>query len=396
MESARFKGGKYIPWIRITQFTMYAGLVLQFLPFNIPLAVRAGTLIVGYLAYNASTTINTTSQYGILSMISGPSINNRNKVSILATRVTTVASVITAVSAAPLRNFIADSLGENQRYKYFIMAAGFGLLLFASSSIMRSIAKPYDGPHIYENSGPPRPKVTVKDMIRCVVTNNQLIVYIVSTVLYFIGMMSPMGLTMYYYIYIQNDPRLIMMTVATTVTRLFSLVTTMVGPKLGLKLGRKKARAVGQVGSFLGSVGIILFGHINVYVYIAFTCFNAMSAALYQGFAVSYIIDVGEYGFWKSGIDNRTVTTSLISIPTKIASFVGGSLGLYGLAAIGWTQGMTVDTAFTRKFMLLLGGIPAVCYLLACMMTTFLYKIDDKEAQLYARENAERVAANKA
>jgi hypothetical protein len=51
---------------------------------------------------------------------------------------------------------------------------------------------------------------------------------------------------------------------------------------------------------------------------------------------------------------------------------------------------MEVTPDFTRKFMLLLGGLPAICYFVASFMTLFLYKIDDKEAALYARENVER------
>jgi hypothetical protein len=57
---------------------------------------------------------------------------------------------------------------------------------------------------------------------------------------------------------------------------------------------------------------------------------------------------------------------------------------------------MVVTPDFTRKFMLLLGGVSAICYLSASFMTIGLYKIDDKEAALYAKENAERRAAQDA
>jgi Na+/melibiose symporter-like transporter len=182
------------------------------------------------------------------------------------------------------------------------------------------------------------------------------------------------------------------MTIAQTVTTLFSLFTTMVGPKIGLKLGRKNARVLGQGGAFIGSMLIIFLGHINWIVYVACSCFSGFAASTYSGFGASYIIDTGEYGYWKSGIDNRIVTNSLMNIPMKISAFVGGSLALYGLALIGWQQGMTITPEFSKKFMLLIGGIPAFCNLVACLMTAFLYKIGDKEAQLYATENAKRSA----
>jgi hypothetical protein len=46
--------------------------------------------------------------------------------------------------------------------------------------------------------------------------------------------------------------------------------------------------------------------------------------------------------------------------------------------------------------MYLYGGIPAICNFLACFFNQFFYKIDDKEAALYSRENRERETAGAA
>ena len=118
-----------------------------------------------------------------------------------------------------------------------------------------------------------------------------------------------------------------------------------------------------------------------------------MATALYSGFGMGYIIDVGEYGYWKTGIDNRTVTMSLVNVPIKIATFIAGSVALFGLAFIGYVPNMQASPEFIRKFMYLYGGIPAICNFLACLLNGFFYKIDDREAALYAKENREREAA---
>jgi Na+/melibiose symporter-like transporter len=357
------------------------------------MALRACIVVVAYLLVNTLYSFVTTVQYGVLSLLSGPSMDNRNRLAIAAVRFMTLATVLTSATSAPIRNFIAGIVGST-RYTYVILGAFYGIFYIGGMALLSSLAKPYDQPVSSKATG--RPKVTVKDMVRCVVTNQQLIIYLISGTLYFIGLFAPMQMVAYYYIYILNDPKLLLMALAMTITTLFSLVSTMIGPKIGLRLGRKKARFAGQLFSGISALCIIFFAAHHVAVYIAIMCFAGFASSLYSGFGVSYIIDCGEYGYWKSGIDNRIVTNSLMNIPMKISQFVGGSLGLYGLAFIGWKTGMEVTPEFTRKFMILLGGLPAVCYFLAALMTLFLYKIDDKEAALYAKENAERAAAARA
>jgi Na+/melibiose symporter-like transporter len=392
MESANFKSGRYLPWLRITRFAFWASIIVMFLPFPMPLALRAVLLVVAYLLGNMSTTFTNTSSYGVLALFAGSNLQDRNRLNIASGRLMTVAAVISAATTVPIRNFLAGKVGSTQ-YTYVIIAILYGGLYALAVLILSGLAKRVDKP---VEGARPRVKITVKDMIRTAAGNTQLVIYLISGCLYFIGAFAPMMLVAYYYIYIIGNTSLTYMALGGTIQSLVTLLAAMVGPKIGLKLGRRKARFTGQLIAGLSSIGVIFFAGYHVAFYIGFMCLSSFGAYLYVGFSISYIIDCGEYGYWKTGVDNRIVTNSLVNIPMKVSQFVGGSLGLYGLAMIGWKTGMVVTPEFTRKFMLLLGGISAICYLLAALMTITLYKIDDKEAALYARENAERKAAQDA
>jgi Na+/melibiose symporter-like transporter len=392
MESANFKSGKYLPWLRITRFAFWAGLIIMFLPISMPLVLRGVLLVVAYLLGNISTTFTNTSSYGVLALFAGPNLQDRNRLNIASSRLMTTAAVISAAATVPIRNFIAGQIGSN-RYTYVIIAVLYGGFYALAVLILSSLAKQVDKP---VEGARPRVKITVKDMIRTAAGNTQLVIYLISGCLYFIGAFAPMMLVAYYYIYIIGNTSLTYMALGGTIQSLVTLFAAMVGPKIGLKLGRKKARFTGQLIAGLASIGVIFFAGHHVAFYIGLMCLSSFGAYLYVGFSISYIIDCGEYGYWKTGIDNRIVTNSLVNIPMKVAQFVGGSLGLYGLALIGWKTGMVVTPEFTSKFMLLLGGVSAICYLSAALMTITLYKIDDKEAALYAKENAERKAAAEA
>jgi Na+/melibiose symporter-like transporter len=391
IERSSFKSGKYLPWLRYCPWIIYASQILMFLPFEMPFMLRAVLIVASYLLVNVTWAFVTTIQYGTLNIVAGSDMDKRNKMVILSVRLMTVAMVINSASMTPARNLIASIVGV--KYQYLVVAIIYGIFFIIASTLLARLIRPYDIPQTGEVSGPPRPKVTIADMARCVVTNSQLIVNFMSTILFFLGAMAPMGIIMYYYIYVQNDPQLLLMALAQTISTLFSLVTTIVGPMLGLKLGRKKAMVLGQFLTVLTSVAMMFFGGIHIAVFIGITLATAMCTALYSGFGMSYIIDVGEYGYWKTGIDNRTVTMSLVNVPIKIATFIGGSVSLYGLAMIGYQPGMQATPEFIRNFMYLYGGIPAICNLLACLVNGFFYKIDDKEAALYSKENREREAA---
>jgi GPH family glycoside/pentoside/hexuronide:cation symporter len=89
---------------------------------------------------------------------------------------------------------------------------------------------------------------------------------------------------------------------------------------------------------------------------------------MFSSFSVIYMLDAGEYGFYKTGKDNRTVGMSMMNIPMKIGMAVGGAVGGFGLASIGFSTGMTVTASFISNFMWLLGGIPAAFYLLVPLL----------------------------
>jgi Na+/melibiose symporter-like transporter len=85
----------------------------------------------------------------------------------------------------------------------------------------------------------------------------------------------------------------------------------------------------------------------------------------------------------------------MFNLPMKAGVLVGGAIGAFGLAAIGYKAGedpMLIPN-FAKNFMLILGGTPAVFYMLAALFMGLGYKITDADAMKYAKENAERVAA---
>jgi Na+/melibiose symporter-like transporter len=120
-----------------------------------------------------------------------------------------------------------------------------------------------------------------------------------------------------------------------------------------------------------------------------------------MGFMAVMYLDCGEYGYYKSGVDNRTMAVTVMNWPTKIGFMFGGSIVGYMLAwagydAAGGVNGAQGAFADMGKFMTTMGIIPAIGAGIAAVCIFLFYKLDDKTAAEYAKANVEREAAEKA
>jgi GPH family glycoside/pentoside/hexuronide:cation symporter len=391
MEKTRLKWGKYRSWVVVLRWVILASMIGMFLnTTSIPLGARAAICLIAYLGMNLSMNFIGTSTFGILALLAGPSMENRNKLSIRSSQWMVAGQILISATAIPFLGLMTPKLGEVNAYT--ALAAAAAVIFFIGMTVLGNVAKPYDRPEVTDGI-PGAPPVSVGDMAKAVVTNGQLLVYLMAQVLLMAGAFGIAPIAAYYFIYVLGNFSL--MAVAMTITTLFSLLAAIVGPKIGIKLGKKRAMITGLLIAVVASGGIAFFGHNGLPVYVVLMCFMMIGNYMYVGFGINYILDCGEYGFWKSGQDNRTVLMSMFNLPMKLGILVGGAIGGFGLAAIGYKAGEDpmLIPGFAKNFMLILGGIPAIFYAIAALIMSVGYKITDADAAKYAKENAERVAA---
>lgn len=131
-------------------------------------------------------------------------------------------------------------------------------------------------------------------------------------------------------------------------------------------------------------------------IYIVFACIGALGMYLFMSFGPNYVIDAGEYGYYKTGKDHRTIAINMYNVPVKMGFMIGGTLAGYGLDFIGYKAGMVVTPEFISKFMWVFAGIPGLVAIVGAIVMLIGYKISDEAAAMYAKANAERVARHKA
>jgi Na+/melibiose symporter-like transporter len=393
IQRANMRWGKYRSWMIILKYVIFAGyFFLFFNSTSFPFPVKVLFILLGYLAVNVSLNFVGTASFGILAAISGPSLENRNKMSIWNTRFMVVGQIIAAASALPLINLLSKKLGDVNSYTLVMTVVG--LIFFLGIKSISDVAKPYDPPP--QAGGAAAPKVGIGDMIKAVFTNDQLLIFMFTQLCSYTAVFGILGtLRAYYFMYILGDFNLL--TPVMTATTLIGLACITVGPKVGTKLGKKRALVVGMTFYAISGVLIFLFGATSVYAYVGLLAIGTLGNYFWVGFGVNYTIDCGEYGYWKGGKDNRTVIMSMFNVPMKLAVLLGGTVGALALAFIGYKPGFDPKEVahFSRNFMFMFGCVPGLLNALGALVFGLAYKITDTDAAKYAKENAEKAQALK-
>lgn len=384
IEKSKLKWGKYRSWVKVCRFTLFAGTVLLFTNTStLPSGSKVAITITAYILLHGSMDFLTTSQFGILSQMAGTDLQARNTLSIKNGQARAVAGIVAAATIIPLINFFTPMAGGANAYT--VVAVLFGILYLIGARVLIKVSTPYDTP--YSSSSISKvPTPTVKEMFDSVVKNDQLLVFLTSYSLYFIGFMLHQGAMAYYFTYVLGD--FLLMSVALTATTAFAVVGSIVGPKIGVKIGKKNSMVVGLLVITVGYLLMTFLAKDSLVIYITFACVNSLGMYLFTGFGPNYAIDTGEYYFYKTGIDNRTIAINMNNIPIKIGFMIGGTLAGYGLEIIGYTAGITATAEFISKFMWVFSGAPAIFTLLGAIVMFIGYNITDEDALMYAKANA--------
>jgi Na+/melibiose symporter and related transporters len=257
------------------------------------------------------------------------------------------------------------------------------------------IAAPFDPP---QETNVARKSATVAQMVSSVVTNKQMLVLFIGFTCFGIGTQIYTGVTAYYF---RVTGTFAFMAVALTARSICALLASLVALSIGRKIGKKRSLICGWFLYALGPITIWAFGinadgSANLVVMTVAMCVCQSAMYLYNIFLANYYLDCGEYGYYVTGIDNRTMSVTVMNWPTKIGFALGGSMVGFVLAWSGYVAPTAKAAAYfthMNRYMISIGIIPSILMVIGTIIVLSFYKLTDAEAASYAKANAEREAA---
>jgi len=409
VQSANLKKGKFLPWMRTLRFVIAAGAILQMAPIGgMPTAVKAVVVALGYCCMHCSMNFMATCQFGVMPLIAGSNMEDRIKMTTRQAQVNSASSIILSFGTVPLITLVGNLVGD-PGMGYTIVTACATLFLIIGVELLTKAVGPLDKPR--DPNMPAPPKVKIKDMVSAIFTNDQMVIYMLYQVVNQTGTYIVSGMAMYYWQVVMNSWGFYAL--SSGITTCLGFVFAMFIPAIGKKLGKKKSIIVNTCVLVISKFIMATMGLKSIWWMTAATALQSAGMYLTMAFGVNYYLDIGEYGYYKTGKDFRTLSMSMQNIPMKISMAIGGAIGGYVLAWMGFDKWNALYTAatglngtqdfsymadaafqsFQKTYITIYAFVPAVFAVIAVCIFMFGYKITDEDARFYAQENAKRKAA---
>ena len=281
----------------------------------------------------------------------------------------------TVVGILPVTGAMTEAMGSGTK-AWFFFAVIVALLMLGFQCFTLFGVKEHRSMFKQEE------KTTLKDTIRVIFKNDQLLFTTVAMALFMIGYSTTTSFGTYYFIYAYGDAG--MYSVFAAVLGVSQLSALTVFPKFSARFTRKQLYFGATVLVVLGYL-IFFFAPMNMIFIGAAGVLIFVGQAFIQLLMLMFLADTIEYGQWKTGKRNESVTFSIQPLINKIggaiaSGIVSVTLVISGINAAQSAADVTPEGLLTLKLSMLV--LPLLCILAGYLVYRSKYRID---AQLHRK-----------
>ena len=222
-----------------------------------------------------------------------------------------------------------------------------------------------------------------KQMWKALVGNDQLMWTTLAMGLFMVGYCTTVNFAVTYMKYIFGNEGMYVVLVA--VVGVSQLGTLAVYPKIAAKLNRRQLYTLGTVLVVLGYI-VFFFAEISIALIVLGAVLVFIGQAFIQTLMLMFLADTVEYGQWKLGKRNESITFSIQPLINKIGGAIStGVVSITLLLSGVKVEGGTAEAIDATGKLIIKGAmfvLPLVFILLGYVIYLKKYKIDE---QFYSR-----------
>ena len=379
VDNTHTKYGKFKPWICIGVVLVSILTVLLFTDFG--LSGTAFIVVFGiiYVAWGISYTMNDISYWSMLPTLSQDQ-REREQIGSVARICASIGLFAVVSLIVPVTEAIGAGVGSLQK-GYFILA----IILVCIMLVFQSIT--VFGVREPKLESQKKEHTSVKELVRIIFKNDQLLVTAVAMALFMIGYSTTTSFGLYYFKYVYgNEGMYSIFAVILGVSQIFALA---IFPVLGARFPRKKLYAFATAMVVTGYL-IFFFAPTNTMLFIGIAgLILFIGQAFIQVMTLMFLTDSVEYGEWKFGKRNDSVTFSLQPFINKmggaIASGVVGAIVIIsGMSQAQSAADMTASGVFILKMAMMV--FPLICIVIGYLVYRAKYILDETMYAKIVRE----------
>jgi len=370
VDNTKTRFGKFKPGILIGAVTGAICMVMMFFDNGLSGAAYAIVFAICYLLWDILYGLNDIAYWSMMPALSTDQ-KEREKIGSFARICANIGLFSLVVGIIPITNAMGEALGSMKKaWFYFALAVAALMLLFQSITLIG--VKERKGAFKEEES------TSLKDMFLALVKNDQLLWVAVSMSLFMIGYTTTTTFGVHFFKYAYGDENMYAIFAAVLgVSQLSALaIFTMFSKKFSrrkLYTGATGLVVLGYLLFFFSPMNMIYIGVAGVLIFVG--------QAFIQLLMLMFLADTIEYGQWKLGKRNESITFSVQPFINKIGGAI--ATGVFGLTLIisginaAKTPAEVPESGITiMKVSMLL--IPLVAIVAGYIINMAKFKIDEK------------------
>lgn len=378
VDNTRSRFGKFKPWILIGGVVGGILTVLLFVDFGVRGMGYVILFVLLYLAWDITYGANDIAYWSMLPSLSLDQ-KEREKTGAFARICANIGLFTVVVGILP----ITKALGENQRaWTITAIAIVIIMILFLMFTILG--VKEDKSIQVKQES------TSLKQIFRIIFQNDQLLWVAIAMILFMIGYSTTTSFGVYYFKYaFKNEDMYSIFAAILGVSQLSALV---IFPLFSKKYSRKTLYGfatilvvVGYIIFFFSPMNMLYIGIAGVLIFVG--------QAFIQLLMLMFLTDTVEYGQWKLGQRNESITFSVQPFIYKIAGalangIVGVTLILSGINDAKTPEDVTTSGLLMMKLVMLI--LPLIVIGVGYVIYRKYFKIDKKMYDDIINDLAER------
>jgi len=371
VDNTRTRWGKFKPWITIGAILSPIFTILLFTDFGLQGSGFIIAFAVFYFMWGVAYTLHDISYW---SMLPSLSVNQkeRERIGALARICANIGLFFVVVAVLPLTGTLGETFGSPQS-GYFVFAVLISVFMMMMLSITVFGVKETGLVTAQKQS------TSIRELLGIIYKNDQLFITAIAMSLFMIGYMTTTTFGAFYFIYVYGDEN--MFPVFAGILGISQLAALTVFPLFSKKFNRKTLYTGSIISITIGYV-IFFFAPVTTMLFIGIAGVLIFSGqAFIQLLMLMFLADSVDYGHWKLGKRNDSISFSIQPLINKLGGAVGS--GIVGAVAILSGINVAESAADITDGGIMLMKVAMLIFPLVCIVVSYLlyrwkFKIDAK------------------
>jgi sugar (glycoside-pentoside-hexuronide) transporter len=369
VDNTRTRFGKFKPWIASGALLTGLAVILLFTDFGISGPGYVVLFAFSYLFWEVSYTANDISYWSMLPSLS-VSQKEREKIGAFAKICANVGLFTVVAGIVPITTALGQAYGS-MKTAYTVFAAALAVIMCIGQAVTLFGVKEHKELYQHESS------TSLKGMVKAIFQNDQLLFVAVSMSLFMIGYMTTTSFGLYFFKYAYGDEG--MYSIFAVILGISQITALAVFPLFSRRFNRKSMYSAatammvaGYVLFFFSPMDMLYIGASGILIFIG--------QAFIQLLMLMFLADTVEYGQWKLGKRNDSVTFSLQPFINKMggalaSGIVGTTVILSGITDAARPSDVSPEGLMMMKAAMLI--LPLILILISYLLYSKKYRIDE-------------------